>query len=436
MITLYHIRVSQCFGETNIRGPLNSYCLSKFPVDLSNINYGTTGYIHSGMDLVDLADDTGREVYASGPGEVIFAGLDTSGAYKGGYGNYVKIRHDIEGGEPLYTRYAHLASINVTVGQIVDHTVRIGTMGESGNSTGVHLHFELLDGEYMNLQTIMDPTDIILRSRENPPDTCESAETPLPGCVEIGKTAGGESICMYQFGDGSVSDKKILLVGAVHGGYEPNTIVLGYQMLDYFKDNPDFTRDNLTVYVIPVLNIDGQEGAGLGTGKITSIPPGFTRNRENRYNGNGVDINRNFDCNWTANPQDSGGVQAGRGGTAPFSEPESRALGDFIGTYRPDASIFWHSVISGGKVIAGSPDCSYDYLDAGQEMAELYATQAGYGTYEDGVNPFAYTITGDMTDWMAKIGLKGITVELPTWNDSAYGANLQATLKIIEKYGQ
>ena len=54
-----------------------------------------------------------------------------------------------------------------------------------------------------------------------------------------------------------------------------------------------------------------------------------------RYNGNGVDINRNFDCNWTANPQDSGGVQAGRGGTAPFSEPESRALGDFIGTYRP-----------------------------------------------------------------------------------------------------
>ncbi len=79
--------------------------------------------MHSGLDM---AGPRGTPIYASGDGEVIFAGTQS------GYGRVIKIRHDFG----FETVYAHLNKIRVSVGAIVNSGDRIGDMGNSGRSTG------------------------------------------------------------------------------------------------------------------------------------------------------------------------------------------------------------------------------------------------------------------------------------------------------------
>jgi murein DD-endopeptidase MepM/ murein hydrolase activator NlpD len=82
---------------------------------------------------VDLAAPEGTEVRAAQEGEVTFAG------YRPGYGNTVVIRHS--GG--LETTYAHLGSASVKKGDSVTAEQVLGTVGNTGHSTGPHLHFEV-----------------------------------------------------------------------------------------------------------------------------------------------------------------------------------------------------------------------------------------------------------------------------------------------------
>lgn len=74
-------------------------------------------------------------LYAAGPGTV----FKTMTGYNGGWGNQVIIQHD--GG--YYTRYAHLSSISVHEGDGVNIGAPIGVSGNTGRSTGPHLHFEV-----------------------------------------------------------------------------------------------------------------------------------------------------------------------------------------------------------------------------------------------------------------------------------------------------
>jgi murein DD-endopeptidase MepM/ murein hydrolase activator NlpD len=87
---------------------------------------------------VDLRDDYGGEVRATGAGTVTIAGSD------GGYGNMAEIDH----GNGLRTRYAHLSSIDVVPGQSVAVRTIVGHTGATGRATGPHLHYEVrIDGE-------------------------------------------------------------------------------------------------------------------------------------------------------------------------------------------------------------------------------------------------------------------------------------------------
>ena len=89
---------------------------------------------------VDIAVPTGTTVYAAHDGTV------TAAAYDSHYGNYVAI--EIDG---YTTKYAHMDSISVSAGQAVEKGTVIGTTGNTGSSTGSHLHIECLyDGEYYN----------------------------------------------------------------------------------------------------------------------------------------------------------------------------------------------------------------------------------------------------------------------------------------------
>lgn len=88
---------------------------------------------------VDIGAPIGTAVKASASGRVIVA---KSGGWNGGYGNYVVIQH----ANGLQTLYAHLNTVTVGVGANVSQGGQIGTMGNTGRSTGSHLHFEILGG--------------------------------------------------------------------------------------------------------------------------------------------------------------------------------------------------------------------------------------------------------------------------------------------------
>jgi murein DD-endopeptidase MepM/ murein hydrolase activator NlpD len=102
----------------------NSYCSSGF---------------HEG---VDLADGCGTNIYAAHSGTVVYAG------YNGGYGNYVRIDH----GGGIGTGYGHIRNggIHVRYGQQVTVGQVIASEGNTGNSFGCHLHFEV----YVNGRTV------------------------------------------------------------------------------------------------------------------------------------------------------------------------------------------------------------------------------------------------------------------------------------------
>ena len=96
------------------------------------------GRLHAG---IDLADPTGTPIHASDGGTVIRS------EYFGGYGNCVEIDHE----NGRVTRYGHCSALLVNVGDKVYQGQEIGLVGSTGNSTGPHLHFEIiLDGVQHN----------------------------------------------------------------------------------------------------------------------------------------------------------------------------------------------------------------------------------------------------------------------------------------------
>ncbi|WP_227936917.1 peptidoglycan DD-metalloendopeptidase family protein [Alkalihalobacillus deserti] len=101
------------------------------------------GRFHKG---IDIARPSNYNILAADNGKV------TSASYQGGYGNLVRINHN----NGMETVYAHLASIDVKVGQTVTKGQKIGVMGDTGNSTGIHLHFEV----YQNGQ-LKNPKDFL-----------------------------------------------------------------------------------------------------------------------------------------------------------------------------------------------------------------------------------------------------------------------------------
>ena len=107
------------------------------------VNGGGNGHRkHTG---VDIANVQGTTIVASASGTVykVLGGcLVGDDSCQGGYGNNIVIQHE----NGYFTRYAHLHEILVSPGQKVKQGEKIGTMGNTGHSTGTHLHFEIRKG--------------------------------------------------------------------------------------------------------------------------------------------------------------------------------------------------------------------------------------------------------------------------------------------------
>ena len=86
--------------------------------------------MHQGMDI---ATPHGQPVYAPSDGTVVFAGNE------GGYGKVLVMDH----GYGVKTRYGHLSEIHVRLGQRVSRGDKVASVGNTGRSTGPHLHYEV-----------------------------------------------------------------------------------------------------------------------------------------------------------------------------------------------------------------------------------------------------------------------------------------------------
>lgn len=111
-------------------------------------------YIHKGIDLSTYRQ--GDPIVASADGQVVTVDYDA-----GGFGNYIIIKHK----HGFYTRYGHLLSVRVRMGQRVQQNEVIGYIGNTGLSTGPHLHYEIHIGSdvvdpqrYLNIRSSLART--------------------------------------------------------------------------------------------------------------------------------------------------------------------------------------------------------------------------------------------------------------------------------------
>lgn len=131
-----------------------------------------TSPFHTGIDY-GCPEQT--EILASGDGTVMFAGRDSSG-----YGKYVIIQHDSE----RSTLYAHLFKVFVIIGQKVTQGQVIGLSGNTGNSTGPHLHFEARK-IWNNSKSYFDPMQLPLMSYDDNTNSPSKWNTKLTGAKEL-----------------------------------------------------------------------------------------------------------------------------------------------------------------------------------------------------------------------------------------------------------
>jgi len=226
--------------------------------------------------------------------------------------------------------------------------------------------------------------------------------------TNLGQSVSGSDITAYHFGTGT---KEILLIGGVHGGYSPNTSRLAQEFITYFRANPSAIPSNLMVTIIPNLNPDGSQKSGAA----------------GRFNNNNVDLNRNFDCEWSTT-----GVwqtQQVSGGRAPFSEPEAAALRNYVEQYDPVAAVVWFS--AEGKVYPSA--CGTTPSRDSVALAATFANAAGYPAEAEFD---AYAITGDMVNWMAKQGIPSISVLLSDHQGTEWRKNEAGMKAVLSAYAQ
>ncbi len=243
----------------------------------------------------------------------------------------------------------------------------------------------------------------------------------------IGTSVSGADIVAYHFGTG---DRELLLIGGIHGGYSWNTTLLGYEMVDWLEKNPTVIPAGVRVTVIPNLNPDGLTTLTGTTGRFTTLQVSGKSDAEKiaaRFNANQVDLNRNFDCDWKA----SGTWQTRTvsGGTAAFSEPESRAVRDYIKKNEPNAVIAWYS--AAGGVYASF--CDGKPLPATLALMNNFAKASSYPAYEE---YDYYEITGDMVNWLAREQIPAISVLLTSHTATDLAKNQAGVTSVLRNLAQ
>lgn len=283
-----------------------------------------------------------------------------------------------------------------------------------------------------------------VQEQETPTDTTQVPDTTTqkPPVVEvvpvdktktvIGTSVEGRPITAYHFGEGT---SELLFVGGIHGGYEWNTVLVADELAAYLKANPSAVPQNVKVTVIPLLNPDGL--SKVVTTLDTFVPgttPRFVAKdvtsleetvTAGRFNGNNVDLNRNFDCDWQTKA--TWQTKTVSGGTGAFSEPESQAIKQYVETAKPVAVVVWYSAAGG----VFSSSCHNGVSSETKSLTKIFADASkypGYASFD------FYAITGDMVNWLAKNNIPAISVLLTNHTDTEWSKNLAGVTALLKHY--
>jgi murein DD-endopeptidase MepM/ murein hydrolase activator NlpD len=260
------------------------------------------------------------------------------------------------------------------------------------------------------------PTAVPLQaepSSPTPTDLPQSTQVPDASTeIIIGTSVEGRPITTTRVGDGPI---KIVLIGDIHGDFEANTHLLVQHLLAYFQADPDQVPAAVSLWFIPTMNPDG-----LATG--------------HRWNANDVDLNRNADTDldgcagndWSPDIVGLEGPHPGAGGPYPFSEPETRAIRDFL--VNASIAIFYHSAAEAIFVDA----CQRHAPTA--KLAQVLSDGTGYEVPEEGW--VGYPITGDLGDYLAGEGVAAVTVELTDHENPEFERNLEGVQALLANWDE
>ncbi len=230
-----------------------------------------------------------------------------------------------------------------------------------------------------------------------------SSRTRCHTVSTIGYSANGRAINAYSFGSGET----MLFIGATHGNERSG----GYLMDRFIEDLEANARKipaGRRVMVVPRVS-----------------PDAFAANT--RRNARNVDLNRNFPTNdWKPDVTMPGGqLVVGGGGSAPLSEPESKAIASYTLSLRPRLVLTYHAVAS--NVIANEAGISWS-------AAQKYSALSGYRHIPKSQTSevFQYDTTGSYEDWLyEKHGIAALLVEMSSMTNSQFERNKAAMWAVL-----
>lgn len=245
------------------------------------------------------------------------------------------------------------------------------------------------------LQKYLNDYDVTLGEKQD-----QQPEGTAYSKFVYGKSEMGKDLVCYSFTPESYTDT-VLLNFAIHG-YEDEYAADGQVLVDtantlieYYNTNPDKWSDT-RLLIVPCANPDG-------------LYDGYTNNGFGRCNANGVDLNRDFDANYKANPT------VGRNYTPyAFSASESRALRDLVNEYSADVVIDFHGWLN--------------YTIGDYELAQVFYEEMGLSHY---VSFTGSNAGGYFANWAHQQGALGLLVEFTNSRSVSIDKLLSATNRIL-----
>jgi len=249
----------------------------------------------------------------------------------------------------------------------------------------------------------------------NPFYTPPAFESPTPFVLANGQVPGviGFSVAsrpieVYTFGEG---DREYLIVAGIHGGYEGNTVALANELIEHINAHPEIIPREVTLYILRNMNPDGEARASGVDGRV---------------NNNGVDLNRNFPSQNWAEDWDRDGCWIYRpttGGAYGGSEPETRAVMNFIKSHDITALISYHSAALG--IFPGGVPWTEDSKQLAATLA--FVTKYPYPPVDTGC-----VYTGTLADWAVENGVgAAVDMELSTHKLTDFDQNLKALRTLL-----
>ena len=170
-----------------------------------------TSSFHTG---IDFATPEGTPIFAAEAGKIIVSKRDTTSA-KGGYGEYITILHN-DGKASLY---AHLRNRLAAEGFLVQKGALIGYSGNTGNSTGAHLHFEMRLN-WADYKSHFDPFGGKVLFDSTPTSTPTSTPISTPGFQNLDNVSSGKIVGEVV----NLRDENGNVIGSINNGVPVNII--------------------------------------------------------------------------------------------------------------------------------------------------------------------------------------------------------------------